>query len=952
MNLNYRKLLLLANVVLGLLALSAKAATTAPSITTQPASVTAAVSTTPSMTVSAGGTTPLKYQWYSGGAALANATNASLSFPNVQSSQAAGYQVVITNSAGAVTSVVATLSVYQAVAITQQPVGQTVLAGSTVTLSASATGNPAPTYQWLLGTANLTGATGATLTLANAQPGQSGTYSVKVANAYSTVTSVGAAVNIGVPPGIVTQPTNVTFYLGTTATLTVVASGTGVFTYQWYCNNVAVTGQSGATLSLGNVAYSAAGDYRVVVSSPYGTVTSDIATLTIVGPPVLVSKPASITNAVAGSTLTLAAVAAGNPAPLWKWYLQGLEIAGATNASLTFTNAQATDGGHFQVVAYNPNGQAQAECDLSLNLTQLPFADAFASRGTIAGNSGLGAGNNVSATKEPYEPSHFTSKHDRSVWVQWTAPQTGVATFSTDGSSFDTVLAVYTGSVLTNLVRIVNDDNSGGYGNSEVKFNATAGTSYSVVVAGIGNGSAGCKGGIVLKWGLLVTASQLSYVTQQPLPTSLPLGGTLALATTLSTNFLSPPQVQWYFENDPIVGATSTNLVINNCQAGSVGLYRAYIYWDNLGYGLGYFSQGADVQINTEGLVNVLAQNRQLDADLSPLTGVGAPISSPLRARLGTAVAGYSGSQIFATRLGKDPSEPDHCGVVGGSSYWLSYKAPTNGVLMLNTEGSTYDTLLAVYTDDGLGNGYASLHSVACDNNSGANGLTSKLQFNCTNAVTYYIVVDGVNGAYGTAYLNYKLGRRPTISTVAAQTGTEDTLKTLTVTITDPDTALSSLVMIGYSSNTNIVPVTNITFSGTTGSRTVNIRGATNANGAVTISLVVKDTDGLTATNSFTFTMAAVNDLPVAGTDTLTRPVNVSAKILISTVLANDTDVEGPVTFYAVATTSYLGAAITKDATYIYYTAIANKNTADYFTYTIKDSAGATATGRVNVTTY
>lgn len=306
-----------------------------------------------------------------------------------------------------------------------------------------------------------------------------------------------------------------------------------------------------------------------------------------------------------------------NPQPQWKWYLQGLQITGATNSSLTFTNAQATDGGHFQVVAYNNNGQDKADCDLSFNMTQLPFANAFASRGLITGNSGIGAGNNASANKETGEPSHFTSKHDRTVWVQWTAPQTGVATFSTDGSGFDTVLAVYTGASLSTLVRVVNDDNSGGYGNSEVKFNATAGTSYSIVVAGIGGG----KGNIVLKWDLLVTASLLSYVDQQPLSTSLPLGGTLALTVSLSTNYLSPPLVQWYFENDPIVAATSTNLVIPNANAAQVGLYRAYIYWDSLLFELGYFSQGADVQINTEGLVNVLAQNRQVDADLSPLTG-------------------------------------------------------------------------------------------------------------------------------------------------------------------------------------------------------------------------------------------------------------------------------------------------------------------------------------------
>jgi hypothetical protein len=55
------------------------------------------------------------------------------------------------------------------------------------------------------------------------------------------------------------------------------------------------------------------------------------------------------------------------------------------------------------------------------------------------------------------------------------------------------------------------------------------------------------------------------------------------------------------------------------------------------------------------------------------------------------------------------------------------------------------------------------------------------------------------------------------------------------------------------------------------------------------------------------------------------------------------------VTLSSVASLSYLGAKITKDTTYVYYTAVANKNTQDYFTYTISDGKGGTATGRVNV---
>ncbi len=63
--------------------------------------------------------------------------------------------------------------------------------------------------------------------------------------------------------------------------------------------------------------------------------------------------------------------------------------------------------------------------------------------------------------------------------------------------------------------------------------------------------------------------------------------------------------------------------------------------------------------------------------------------------------------------------------------------------------------MLAVYT--GTGTTYASLIPVVCDDNSGANGLTSALSFQASGGVIYYIVVDGVNGATGIVHLNYRL---------------------------------------------------------------------------------------------------------------------------------------------------------------------------------------------------
>ena len=73
-------------------------------------------------------------------------------------------------------------------------------------------------------------------------------------------------------------------------------------------------------------------------------------------------------------------------------------------------------------------------------------ADAFSSRIGISGASGRMTGSNVGASKEFGEPNHGGNRGGASVWWSWTAPATGTVTFDTQGSDFDTLLAVYRGS--------------------------------------------------------------------------------------------------------------------------------------------------------------------------------------------------------------------------------------------------------------------------------------------------------------------------------------------------------------------------------------------------------------------------------------------------------------------------------------------------------------------------
>lgn len=82
----------------------------APTITTQPASQTIPINRAATFTVAATGTAPLLYQWYKNGAAIGNANAASYSTPIVTAADNnTTYSITVSNSAGSVTSSVATL---------------------------------------------------------------------------------------------------------------------------------------------------------------------------------------------------------------------------------------------------------------------------------------------------------------------------------------------------------------------------------------------------------------------------------------------------------------------------------------------------------------------------------------------------------------------------------------------------------------------------------------------------------------------------------------------------------------------------------------------------------------------------------------------------------------------------------------------------------------------------
>jgi hypothetical protein len=169
----------------------------APAIATQPAAQSVAVEQAATLTVSATGGGTLAYQWRRGGAAIAGATAATYTIAAAAVTGAGSYDVVVTNSAGSVTSAPALVSVATdsgAPAIVAQPASQAVALGAGVTLTVSVSGSGTMAYQWRHDGAAIAGATAVSYTLAAARAFDAGSYDVVVTNANGVATSAAASV--------------------------------------------------------------------------------------------------------------------------------------------------------------------------------------------------------------------------------------------------------------------------------------------------------------------------------------------------------------------------------------------------------------------------------------------------------------------------------------------------------------------------------------------------------------------------------------------------------------------------------------------------------------------------------------------------------------------------------------------------------------------------------------
>ena len=355
--------------------LTVTAAPVAPVITTQPVNQSVVVGQTATFSVIGTGGGTIAYQWKKSGTDISGATSSTYTTPATAIGDSdAVFTVVVSNAAGSVTSVEASLTVTaEAVkpTITGQPYAKPVTAGQTATFTVEATGTSPLRYQWKKNGTDIGDATTSTYTTPATSLADSGTeYSVVVSNDVGTATSSVGILTVTSVPIISTQPAAKTVTAGETATFSVTAAGTAPLSYQWKKGGTDISGATSSSYTTPATSLADSGTaYSVVVSNELGTATSDAVILTVTMAPVITEQPTAKT-VDPNATATFSVTATGTAPFSYQWQKDGTDISGATSSTYTTpATSSADNNAAFTVVVTNSHGSATSNAAiLSVNV--------------------------------------------------------------------------------------------------------------------------------------------------------------------------------------------------------------------------------------------------------------------------------------------------------------------------------------------------------------------------------------------------------------------------------------------------------------------------------------------------------------------------------------------------------------------------------------------------------
>ena len=480
-----------------------------------------------------------------------------------------------------------------------QPTNQIVRAGTNYTLTATAVGAPPLSFQWLLAGTNLPGATATSLTLNPVGTNNAGGYTLVVTNAFGAITSSVATLTVVLPPAITSQPASLTVLGGSNAVFSTTLSGNTPLVCQWWkdgsklTNGTGIAGATTNVLTLTSVTTNSSGNYSLVVTNLYGAATSSVASLTVVLPPTLLTTVSNQTLQC-GNNVFNQPVAAAGTAPLgYQWSLDATPVTGATNTSFALTNLSLPSH-TISVTVTNLFGSVTNNAVLTVQDTQPPLinlvgtnplyvelGNTFTDPGAVAYDTCAGS---VAVTASGFVNTNMVSTNTLVYQADDGNGNTNTITRTAivRDTTMPVVLWSFTNLVLvagTNCVAlmpavtgtngIIASDASGVLVISQSPTNLALlniGTNLVIITVADSSGNTAYSTNSVT-----VLDESVPVMVLQPQSQAKLTGSTAVFNAGASA--CSPLAYQWYFNSNPLTGATNSTLTQSNVDMTLAGDY-------------------------------------------------------------------------------------------------------------------------------------------------------------------------------------------------------------------------------------------------------------------------------------------------------------------------------------------------------------------------------------------
>ena len=158
---------------------------------------------------------------------------------------------------------------------------------------------------------------------------------------------------------IISQPISQTKNYGQNVTFSVVVNNFGPNTYQWYFNNSLIVGATSSSYIINNITKNQAGNYYVVIKNNFSTITSNIAVLTVLAPPVIITQPQSQTVAV-GVISRFSVQIESELQATYQWYFNNSLIVGTSSSELEILDSSSINNGIYYVIISNSDGSTRS----------------------------------------------------------------------------------------------------------------------------------------------------------------------------------------------------------------------------------------------------------------------------------------------------------------------------------------------------------------------------------------------------------------------------------------------------------------------------------------------------------------------------------------------------------------------------------------------------------------